>query len=383
MSALLRSARIGRRNRRRGWKNNDGAVPANEHRRGKSIIHGDPGGEKIHIINAAATAAEWSFLMKVLSVAKPPITSYMTHAPVLSILSTTSEYIPWFLLNYIQIRVLDDGVDFYHFYGDNYNCPFLDNTYIARAFFDKYIGGSIIDFFVNVIDDNYYIIVIVNQNEVSLFPKYNHPSMHPIFIYGYNEQLRSFNVADFFKNGIYDFANATYSEIENGYISCNEKLHWQKGIVLIKRKSFDKKYSISDYSDALERYLYGKESSWCYNHIHDTHVLFGIDSFYERLVKEANLFKRNKQFDNRVFAICCDHIVVLKMLIEYIQDQNRKNYNNLVDKCETQLQLSLQLRNKIIKFGIQNKHSHFDIDDVMDLKYQESDLIKDILNSLK
>ncbi len=53
-------------------------------------------------------------MKKVLEVVYPPITSYMTHASILSVVMKEEQGINWLLGNYLQLSVVDvGGIDFF------------------------------------------------------------------------------------------------------------------------------------------------------------------------------------------------------------------------------------------------------------------------------
>lgn len=156
---------------------------------------------------------------KILPVHKPPITSYMTHAPILSILSNDDNYLPWFFLNDSQMRVHDDGIDFYHFYTGHYLCPFFDTTYLSRKFTSKYIKNeNITGFLTQCIYDGYYIVMIIDASFVKLYTSKSKGDTHQILIYGYDKDNKIFNVADFFDRGKYSFEITSFDEINIAYI---------------------------------------------------------------------------------------------------------------------------------------------------------------------
>jgi len=316
-------------------------------------------------------------MKKILPVHKPPITSYMTHAPILSILSNDDTYLPWLFLNYIQMRVHDDGIDFYHFYTGHYSCPFFDTTYLSREFTSKYINNdSIIEFLTQCIDDGYYIIVLIDTSFINLYPFKKMGDTHPIFIYGYDKDNNTFNVADFFDRGKYSFETASFDEIELAYINCDNDNHWQKGIHLLDRIHYDKKYSQLNIADSLKKYLTGYEMSIGYNHNTDENAAFGLDVIYDRVIEEMIKFKSAQYYDSRVLPIFCEHKILLKMLCEFLSKNGcneiislQQDYNDLYEKA-------FILRNKWIKCNRQQTNGIYDESELLKLKDLEINLIK-------
>ena len=316
-------------------------------------------------------------MKKILSVHKPPITSYMTHAPVLSILSNDDKYLPWFFLNYIQMRVRDDGIDFYNFYTAHYSCPFFDTTYLSRDFISKHIRDkSITEFLIKCIDDGYYVIALIDTSFIKLYPSKKAGDTHPIFIYGYDENNKTFNVADFFDRGKYSFEIAPFNEIELAYINCDNDKHWQKGIHLLGRIEYDKVYFPSNFVDLLNKYIQGNETSVPYNHLPNNYVTFGLESCYNRAMEEIMKFKSSQYYDNRLFPIFCEHKVVLKMMCEYLSDHGCEEMNQLREGYNELYEKAFILRNKWIKCNRQQTNDVYNESELLKLKNLEINLIK-------
>jgi len=323
-------------------------------------------------------------MKKILPVNKPPLTAYMNHAPILSILSDNEKYLPWFFLNYIQMRVRDDGMDFYHFYTSHYSCPFFNTTYLSRQFLPKYIKHkNICDFFTHCIDDNYYIIAIIDTSFIELYSSSNRDA-HPIFIYGYDKNNETFSVADFFNNGIFSFKNTSFLELEFAYKNCDDRSYWMNGIHLLQRIEYIPKYTVSSIIDSLKKYLYGHETSIGYNQNIDENSVFGLNVSYDRLLKEIQNYESLRPYDNRLLPVFCAHKIVLKMLNEFLIKNDFSELVPLQLEYDYLYKQFIILRNNILKSRLKNKiYDEDNESQIYKLKNIEINLIQDTINILE
>ncbi|MDR3046764.1 MAG: hypothetical protein LBU51_03995 [Bacteroidales bacterium] len=319
---------------------------------------------------------------KILPVNRPPITAYMTHAPILSILANNDKYLPWFFLNYLQIRIHEDGADFYNFYTAHFSCPFLDTSYLPKQFISRHINTEITNFFTSCIDDNLYIISLINVSFIELYSQ-DYDNMHPIFIYGYNKDKEIFYVADFFIHGRFSFRETSFKEVSLAYENCDDTQHWQHGVHLLKPIEYNKKYSLIYFVDTLKRYLYGYEPSVGYNQNIDTKVEFGLNAFYDRLNKEIEQFKGNQRHDERIFAIFCEHKIVLRLLSEFLIKNGCEKFNELQREYNDLYEKSMTFRNNYLRYRLKRINSSYDGSRLFTLKDTEVHLLKRTINVLE
>lgn len=319
---------------------------------------------------------------KILKVSYPPITSYMTHAPVLSIISDKDESLPWFLLNYIQIRIWDDGLDFYNFYNSDYCCPFLEVISLTRTYFSKYINIDIIELVINSIEDNYYIIPIIDTYYISLYQTYKkYHLIHPILIFGYDKSNNTFSVADFFNDGVYSFQKISFIELREAYKNCDESDYWMKGIKLLRRKEYNHTFELGDFKNSLERYLNGYEPSINYNHYSHLPRRFGLNHSYEKVFEEIEKFSNFKKFDFRILPFFCDHKKVLKLTIEFLLNHKQQLEHLLSDYDELFNQFMI-FRNLLIKCMVKKQNNMLNCKKIFELKSKEINILENTIRLL-
>lgn len=192
-----------------------------------------------------------------LPVTYPFITSYPFFANVLSIISNHEVSMPWFYNYYINLEVersLTHGVRLDFFQSSIWEyCPWIIHNKVPRNLVcNKW--NSFVDFVIECIDLGFYIYCVVDEfyiPEYRMFSKQH--VMHDIMIFGYNKQNHSVDIADFFKDGQYSYARASFSEIEQAFHNGND---FFDGIQLLKyRESFPYEFDISIIKEDIQDYL--------------------------------------------------------------------------------------------------------------------------------
>lgn len=132
--------------------------------------------------------------MKILDVHYPPITSYITNAPMLSIMANNDGYLPWLFHNHVQLKNSSGRLEYFYLDQNPYfACLFLDTQNISRDLASMY-SENIVKFLNNCINHGFYIILFVNTRYISNYANYNlYDLPHPILIYGYDETRKHYN----------------------------------------------------------------------------------------------------------------------------------------------------------------------------------------------
>lgn len=257
---------------------------------------------------------------KCLSVVYPPITSYMHHAPLLSIIADTKDYLPWFIMNYMQICVHTSGmVDFYNFHNWDLNIPLLDVSHLDRDLVLDNLNDGFFNFVKKLIDREKYLIISIDQFYIPLYDVYQiEHSQHGIFVYGYNIDNSSLYVADFFSSGVYSFEEVSVSQVEQAFMNVADPKYHMQGFYTFQKAFYEPRFFIKDFAQLIPRFLNGNEPSILYNKAANWGFRFGIDVFFERIETEFKKMCSREIFDFRVFAIYADHLKIIYMAIEYL-----------------------------------------------------------------
>lgn len=323
--------------------------------------------------------------VKKLPVVYPPITSYMSHAPILSIISDTEEYLPWFIYNYIQIREADDGIDFSFVspYCPDVGtfCPHIELISMKKDFVNKFVNLDVVEFLVKCVEEDYYIIAGIDMYYISNYDCYKKSHiLHPIFIYGYDHNKKDFCVADFFNNKKYEFSKTPFDELKEAYLVCDKSQFTTFDIQLIKRKPYNHFFRIHDFSYILERYLTGNETSVIYM---DALKGYGLEVFYNIVSSHVANFTNFQEYDKRILPIFCDHKRVLKIAAEYLVNNGAQQLNCLLPMYDELYNHCITYRNLLLKYELMNKNNMFKYEKLYDIKSKEINLLKKTIDLIR
>ncbi len=333
---------------------------------------------------------------KLLHVTYPPITSYQTHAPALSIICDRKDYLPWFLFEYMRLRERRDGINYYNLTLTHKDaCPFLSMKKIFADEANLLAKKNFLDFFISSLQQDYYIIPLVAVPFISKYemPKSAKPIVHPIFIFGYNHRTSVFHAADFFQSK-YKFATIPYAEmIAACEIVDYHTYEFQGALRLIKheRNPKAKEYTAMDILRQIKSYFDGNrgdalceadvDDPWCDpdHMISAENMRFGFEVMYGRLQSEFELLKNKTPWDSRILPILCDHKKVLWMAVQHLASTNCPQLLEFVDQYKDLYIDFCILRNSTIKMVMENMYDIHSQSKIDSLKKRESKLIMQTL----
>lgn len=151
----------------------------------------------------------------------PFVLPSIAHSPndtyIMSILESNPIYLDWKMCNFLNIKYdLNTGSD--NFCPRNMFdvCPYFTKKIITyNDILTNYL--SFTDFCKESIERGYYLYVVLNQKYIKNY-HVDVDEDHNMFIYGYDEERRIMNVADFFFNGIYSLEEIDYVSIEKAFL---------------------------------------------------------------------------------------------------------------------------------------------------------------------
>ncbi|AEY66125.1 hypothetical protein [Clostridium sp. BNL1100] len=304
---------------------------------------------------------------KILKTIYPPITSYPTHANILSTALINDESIIWFYDYYIQLFAGKDlsencYVDFFAPIAWKC-CPWIHYQRINREFIENK-WSSICEFLVDSIDSGYYAFLYLNQFYISDFPwAYQSKNfMHDTYVFGYDAQEEVFYTADFYKHK-YGHAKVNFTEMEKAFSTTNLSNinDFLQGIVLVapvkyEKYNFNIKRTISFINDFLNSETGLKSYTDGYRHDveqNSTEFCFGMD-VYKLLEDFLTLLScGNSCKDYRPFNVLVDHKTLMLMRIEYLGVNGYlKNWKNIYMKYEVIRKNTITLHNIILKIFV-------------------------------
>jgi len=344
---------------------------------------------------------------KVLPVSYPPITYFPDTANILSIAMNYSETIPWLMEHFIQIKcwlAIETENDYLFDFECVSNrmdiCPFVkDHLVPIDMILKKWKNYA--EFIVDSINNNYYIFLMVDQYFIPEYNSYNKiHAPHELFIFGYDLEKKSFNIADFFKNNKYNYTQATFEQVtlgcESSVADYQNKIGWLNdgidGIVLLKYADFvNYKFDIWHIINFINDYLLAEDNSskYCRNSRFKvgSNILYGVKVYDKIIERIKETYEQNLTFvDTRMFSLLYDHKTAMKMRIRFLEERNYlTNLSVLSNSYDKIYDLSLILRNLAIKFNITNDKNILlkiltNLETIKDL---EITILSNLLNELK
>ena len=327
-----------------------------------------------------------------LPIVPTPISTYPGGNAMLSIVLSHPESLPWFYQSFIQIYAnpRDDASVAGNFIQSDLGaceCPFLSVNAFRSTLIDlKWDRFS--DFARDCINQNHYVYTWTNRFYIRPCQNYNkNHFLHPILIYGYNDEERIFKAAGFFY-GFYNYVEIDYDEVDAGYQ--NYELAENKwgihGAHLLYYLNIKRTFQIQEVVTSLEDYLYGRDSTniFYYHSLHEVSndMLYGIH-FYDAL----DIFLKRKLIDRRPFHILYEHKKLMVQRLDYISNQFGfpaenaiKAYQDLMKECE-------KLRNMILKiniesdYGVEKQRKTSQL--ISELRCQETKVLENLIAYLK
>lgn len=254
-------------------------------------------------------------MKKTLPVNFPLITTYTHHTTCLSIISCHDKYIPWFLMNYIQLFANEDlnertNLDFY--VGATpfspidptvlSNCPYLIKEILPR---EIGIKDNVVGILIECINCNYYIYTEIDSYYIQEYAAYKTEKYrHPIFIYGYDSESEMFLTADFFSEKGFRFGTSLFEEIKEAY-EAEKEYYW--GIALFKYNvDYAETLNVLHIKESLEDYLYARKKSSRYRcdiQFYNKNLIYGLDVLRRIQIEILMQFEGSHILDRRALPI--------------------------------------------------------------------------------
>jgi len=315
-------------------------------------------------------------MSKLLPLEYPPITSYPIIANIFTVLwSRKNQILPWLADHYIQLHATwhSYGGMWFNFYDADFlykihpadYCPYILTQKIDKTSFKRIF--NLTDFIEEQINNNYYIIIYLNQFFLPFSQHFNIDNhMHPTFIWGYDRCKNIVHVSDFYDNGKYVSRIATYDEINKSYnydhlgSDVHQAFHTITLYKFVKsnyRVNIDLlKQTISDYVmgiDSAHRYL--NSVQFQYTNSKTDNSDYGINC-YNMLREHLDYYgQAGEDIDVRAFHLLYDHKVAMQIRLQYLVESKYISVidkNNLLSLCEKLIKDSVILRNLALKYKL-------------------------------
>jgi len=314
-------------------------------------------------------------------------------ANAIAIISNQKHTYPYILSHFIQLfswKYHESNWVFELYITDYFKffkkCPFLDTQRIRKDIINKHWRSNI-DFIIDMLNQGYYIYLIVNTRYISSYkPSRTHDLNHDMFIYGYDQIENEFFIADNFNHGAYSFEKCSYSELENALGNLNpDKIDvgFNNAIYLLSYKESNTKLlDLNRIQQGIRAYLDGTEFDDC----KDPNGSYGIE-VYQDYQSYISLLKLGQaEIDYRPIHVFYEHKFLMWKRIEYLCEHGiLRDDSKLLQEFEQISKWSIVIRNLVLKFSITKDKELLDkIPKQLDvIKCTETDLLEEVLSQFK
>lgn len=326
---------------------------------------------------------------------KPPETY------VFAILGAYPQAKSWLMNNYINFFITNEGkADFWgkdYFYQD---CPWLFENHIPRDILKKCISNFQI-FCKDSINLGYYVSCMINEKFIYAY-KTDANIDHNILIYGFDDSLKVFYIADFFAYNKFEFLSCSYDELERAFFdNILEETEYFETIRLIKFKEIDYFFDLKKMSESIQDHigsvnLFVKYKKYPYEENlkmvnKNTYMYFSEEKLKREYAFGLDYYKLLKMLciemmfeDYRVFHLIYCRMILLRNRIEYLRKVENIRFNSDIDervnKCARQALIS---RNLLIKQSISKKKDESIILYIDEISKEDKEISCDILFSMQ
>lgn len=333
----------------------------------------------------------------ILPIKYPIITSYTSDADILAILNSYPSTEEWIFNNYINLwgeRPIDNDDELVLRFGSWHirkACPYFKiNTY-NKSFFTS----NIVELIISEINSGHYLYIQYDQYYISSSIQFKRQHFsHEMLIYGYDNKMKVFYIADFFENSKYTFVAEPFDCVESAISSA---LKW-------KEFSCDEiefchiKYKFSNYFlyNSLNNFL-NSENNIAENErvmiadaeakrIQEGQYTFGIKNYnllkftLSRILNDKITFN-----DIRPLYVLFDHKVMMCERLKYLAKIGVIDFNDpVIDKYTNIMKVCKNNYNLFIKFRITNDYKLIDkiLNNINTIEPLEIETIKYLIESL-
>lgn len=334
-------------------------------------------------------------MKKLLPIYDNPITTYPHTANLAAILWGDEKVYPWLMNCFIKLHSWDtiENMDYEDFW--ILDCPIIHCDRIHKDLIKKG-WGDMLSFIKDAINLDFYIYLIVKTDCIQAYGSSGYP--HDMLIYGYDDELKIFHIADFFQGNGYSFETASYQELENSLIYETKQYthHWifDNDIMLLKAKhnqwtKFDPervKTSIYEYLNGVPTHNW--DSRLKLTHPSDINkYIFGKDCYkviYHHLIHSME-YNETLEHWRQVFHMMHEHKAVMCERIQYMGLlQCLRNSDNYFDSFKELSTKTLVCKNMYIKYICShNKNLLTKIWDMMkSIEKMESDILSQMAEDI-
>lgn len=308
---------------------------------------------------------------KILPVTLPELASYPGMTNFFSIIGINKTTLPWICDHFIQLiapeKQFGDYATTANFYDVMFpysmpmgiSVPFLFTNLISRVLLAN-TQNDLIHYVERFIDEGYYVQVYLNQFYIKHSDNYRVRNLfHPTFIYGYDYENYTVNIADFY-GGKYKQVTINFEALNQSFVFSDDtdisKLpFWVQNVYLYRKidvvynqNIYLMRQSISDYLNSTDSFHKMKIcNNWA-----SSNFRYGL-AYYDYLIDELNVIRP----DIRDYHVLYEHKKVAKWRIELLVKQGvlaQADYAELIPVADDLINRTEILRNMVLKAQIRN-----------------------------
>lgn len=350
-------------------------------------------------------------MKKILRIEQSPLTFLPDYANELSILLQFEAGYEWYLQNYFLTMheyseetnslasefVNLDIVKFaqrYHIEPQNIHSPGIQTYTLPRKFVLDFF--DIIDLIKYFITNSMYLKIYVKREYIR---KHNMTSTHQMFVYGFDDEKQTVNVADYFSGTKYEYTECSYEEIRIAFKNAEDYLMLDDGIcyenenyslvVAFKYNDhFEYVFSLEKLVHDIDFYI--KERDFTLNYrpkIHNTkdesYSYVTGNEIYTILEKYIlTRIDKSEWIDKRQILFLKDHKLALKDKILYLERKGLVE-TTLHEEIDFLINSSSLLSNWIMKYNMTRGKKTADGSFVKDKLYEMCEREKNMLLKIK
>lgn len=152
-------------------------------------------------------------MIKKLPICEPSITSHPDIALPMSIFSTIPYIDNWLCSEFLQLY--SNGI-----YTKRYNydfCEIFESLECVRIPHHIDLGDDVVDFFINLIKNDYYVLVFCDNTQISSM-HWKDPHLHGILLFGFDEDAKVFDAFAYINTRLQNFP-VSFSDMMHAYNS--------------------------------------------------------------------------------------------------------------------------------------------------------------------
>ncbi|RKL64955.1 hypothetical protein CR203_23390 [Salipaludibacillus neizhouensis] len=334
---------------------------------------------------------------------KSPITSFPSHANLLSVILTKEEHKRWYYSNYTQLFSFGKeykGCTVDYFPPDSLEyCSLIKKYHLPRELIKKTFNENFNEFLKDCIDDGYYLYGDFNEyynpNNKTAYKNQYFP--HNIMIYGYNYGQKHFLFSGFFNKTPYKNYTISYSNIQKSFFSINTNDNRYKnsnrcdGLMMFKLKENECVYPFeyNKFKTSLEDYIYSNNSinkDLLWND--SKQIVFGSNVYHVVSYFIAN-FSEQLYYDwfriIRSLQVLVEHKKVIIEKVLYLENQNILGSSKEILYELKIIERKLVLLRNILLKSYRKKSFHLFRDysnNLLDIQKNESRCFTELLKNL-